>query len=487
MADGLAHASVTGVAWTMLRVIGQSGVGIVVTIVLARLLPVDDFGVMAMAWVFIGLAELFATHGIEGAVIQRKELTQRHIDVAVTLSMCIATVLGLAYGLGANRAAEFFREPRLAPVLQTLALGQWFAAMAMVPRGLLRRQLAFKRLFQIELGSYLVGYALTGITLALAGMGVWSLVFGTCVWFGLSCVLAFASARLRIRPALHKQEALDLLGFGLTMTASGLLDYIGVNAGNIIVGRFLGSVPLGLYSRAQQTAALPLQRIAVTLSGVMFPIYASIQSEHARLEQAYLRTVAATALLTLPLLAGAAVSAEWVIVGLYGEQWRAAAPVFALFCGAGMLINIFHLAGAVVVATNHVTCEVWRQAVNAGIVIVGCLAVAKQGILMIAAVYVLGSFWLYVSMGALGLRIVGSTWRRYLGAQAGGVAVALAVAAAEMGGVRLLQHLAPLPASLGLACLVALGAVVYLLCILAIPDRYIFGAKRLIWETVRSR
>jgi PST family polysaccharide transporter len=475
------------VAWTLLRVLGQGGAGTVVTIVLARLLPVADFGVMAMAWVFIGLAELFATHGIEGAVIQRRELTQRHIDVAVTLSMCVATVVALAYGLGANLVAQWFQEPRLAPVVRALALGQWFAVMAMVPRGLLRRQLAFKRLSQIELGSYLVGYAVVGIALALADMGIWSLVVGTCVWFGLSCVLLFASAGLRVRPALHKREARELMGFGLNMTVSGLLDYISVNAGNVIVGRFLGAVPLGLYSRAQQTAALPLQRIAVTLSSVMFPIYASIQNERARLEQAYLRTVAATALLTLPLLAGAAVAADWVIVGLYGEPWRGAAPVFALLCGAGMLTNIFHLAGALVLATNHILCEMWRQAVTVGIMIIGGVAAVKQGILMMAGVYGLGSCWLYVSMGALGLRIVGSTWRRYLGAQAGGVALAVVVGAAEFGGLCLLEDLAPLPAWMGLAYLIALGAVVYLLGILAIPDRYLFGAKRLILETVRSQ
>ncbi len=469
-----------------MRVMGQTGMGLAVGIVLARLLPVADFGVMAMAMVFVLLAEQIASLGLGAALIQREELQGAHIETALALSFVMATLFSLAYWWLAPYAAIFFHEPRLTSVMQALAIGQWFSVTSMVPRDMLRRRLAFKRLFFIELGSYGVGYGAVGIALALWGWGVWSLVVGTCSWFILGFVWLSYAAHLP-RPRLHVQASRDLLGFGLGVSGKSLIWFIGNQAATVIAGRFLDPYQVGLYWRAAQLANLPSQKIALTFSQAMFPIYARLQKDTQQMEQAYLRTVSAVGFLALPLLAGAAAAPEWVITGLYGEKWREAAPVFSYLCLAAMLgSGVTHLSGAVIEALGRVQSEVWRQAVWATILVAGYLLAAMHyhSIVLMAGVTFLGSLWLYVSLGTLCLWLLHSTWYRYLEAQWGGVCLALGVAVAAWGTGHWLEGVSR---EAGLGIIVAVCGAVYLIGFVGLSDRYTFGAKGWVLEWLDRR
>ena len=144
--SGIGSTSAHGIFWTMLRVLGQTGISFGVGILLARLLDVVDFGLMAIAYIFIGLAELLASLGVEGALIQRKELAPQHIAVALSLSLVMALALLVLFWLTSYAAADFFNQPALDPMLQVLGLGQCCASLAMVPRAMLRREFRFKLL-----------------------------------------------------------------------------------------------------------------------------------------------------------------------------------------------------------------------------------------------------------------------------------------------------------------------------------------------------
>lgn len=487
MTTNLAKASISGIGWTMLRVLGQTGIGFGVGIFLARTLEIKDFGLMAIAMTLIGLAELISSLGVEASLIQRQQLTRKHLEVAFSLSLIMATLLLLMFWVSGPVMANFFDQPALALMLPVLGVGQWFATVAMVPRAALRRRFDFKLLSKIELGAYLVGYASFSVGFVLLGFGVWSLVIATCVWFFLASMLMFKAANLSLRPSWGKQEIRDLLSFGLLMTSKSVINYAAVTSTNFIIGRFIGAHGLGLYSRAEQVAMLPLQKIASVFSSVMFPVYASVQNDKARLGGAYLKTVAAVCLLTAPPMAVAAVFSELIIVGLYGEKWAPAADVFSILCLSSIFICIFHLAGALVEATNHVWDEIKRQIIFFLIIVIGFYFAAQRGIVEVALVFLLGAWFLYFAMGQLSLRIIKRSWLDYLKAQAPGFLIAIAMG--SLGWV-LEEYLHRLPISghaLKLMIVVSLSALLYSLLLYLMPDRWVFGAKQMILDKLLKK
>lgn len=482
MTDNLAKTSIRGIGWTMLRVLGQTGIGFGVGIFLARTLEIKDFGLMAIAMSVIGLAELISSLGVEASLIQRPTLTRKHLEVAFTLSLLMATLLLLLFWLAGPGMARFFDQPALAQMLPVLGIGQWFATVAMVPRAALRRRFDFKLLSKIELGAYLVGYATLSVLLVLLGFGVWSLVIATCAWFFIASILMFLAANLSLRPGWGQDEVRDLLSFGLLMTSKSAINYAAVSSTNFIVGKFVGVHGLGLYARAEQVAMLPLQKIASVFSSVMFPVYSSIQNDKERLAGAYLKTVAAVCLLTAPPMAVAAVFSEIVIIGLYGEKWTPAAGVFSILCISSIFICVFHLAGALVEATNHIWGEIKRQIVYFLIIVVGFYFAAQSGIIAVSLVFLFGALFLYVAMGQLSLKIIGRTWLDYLKVQAPGILLALILAGIGLLALPQLNKLHELSHAIKLIIVVAGSATLYSLLIYLMPDRWVFGAKQMILE-----
>ncbi len=455
-----------GLYWNFLRIFSQTFLSLGVGIMLARLLPPADFGLLALAMVFVGFAELVVALGMGPALVRLPTLTAAHLQVASTLALAIGTVFALALGLGAPLLAQGFAAPAISPMLQVLALGLWLTALAAVSRGQLLRALDFKTLYRIDLIAYLGGYAGVSVTLALLGHGVWSLVLGTVTQLSLSATLLLWHHPPQ-RPGWQPQAVHDLLGFGMGVSANNTINYLAANVDYLVIGKFIDATALGLYTRAYQLITFPLTKVAATLSGVLFPAYAEIQQDQERLRRAYLLTVNAVALLTFPLLASLAVAAEVVVVGLYGAAWQAAAPSLAILALAGMFKAIFHLAGPVVQATGHIGAEVRRQLVYLLILALGCGLAVPYGIEAVAGAVVLGSLWLYWSMAQLALRILGLGWRAFLLAQGPGVLVALLVALAQAGLLALVSGQGlPMPVVLGLCVLggggVLLGCLWYL-------------------------
>lgn len=472
-AGSLKQRTLRGVVWNFFRVFGQTVFGFVAGIVLARLLPPEDFGLLALATVFIGVADLISSVGMGPAIVQRATLSEQHVRVATTLSLISGTLLTAIFWWLAVPISLFFNEPRVADIIPVLAVGLGISATMAAGRGLLIRKMDFQRLFVIDLGAYLVGYAGISIVMAVLGYGVWSLVAGTVASLVLQSVAIAWVAPPRFPLSLSRREALELLGFGSEISVNNIVNYFARNVDSVVIGKYHDATPLGFYSRAFNLAAMPVSRIASSVSGALFPSYAELQNDRRRLSRAYLKAVNATALLTFPILIGFVISAEPVIVGLYGEAWRPAIVVFQILAFSGLFKTIFHLAGAVAQATNHVRAEIGRQLVYLLILTVGSLALVERGIEAVASVVVVASLWMYLSMAHLVRRIVGFSWRDFFAAQIPGVLLSLVVALAEWLVLQLDRACLSLPAPLTLLLVILVSAVAVLLALLFLPARYL--------------
>ncbi|MDZ7697251.1 MAG: lipopolysaccharide biosynthesis protein [Deltaproteobacteria bacterium] len=289
----LAQRTFRGFNWTFLSAVLQSVLVFLFGIILARLIPPEDFGLLGMAMIFTGIAGLFSNLGIGPAIIQRRSLTTAHIRVAVTLSTILGSILTLVLWNSAGSIALLYGDYRISPILKLISLSFLLNGLSSTSRSLLHRTLQFKKLFFIEIAANIFGYFTLSIPMAILDYGVWSLVFGMLFSSTISCVLLVSVARPSLIPFLRKKEIGELIGFGTGMTLISITNYAATHVDYFIIGKMLSARDLGLYARAYQLMLLPLSRFAGALTTVLFPAYAELQNETNRISLIYFKAVSA--------------------------------------------------------------------------------------------------------------------------------------------------------------------------------------------------
>lgn len=395
--------------------------------VLSRLLTPADFGVMALTFVVLGLARPLGDLGIGGAVVQRAELTERHVRTAFTFAVLLGLAIAGAIAAVAPLSAAAMRNPLVTPVLRMLSLGFAIGGAGTVAGALLRRRLDFKRQFFIDTGSAVVGYGGVAITLALLGQGVWSLVWGSLCQGLLAAVGQLACARHSVRPLLARRELGQLLNFGVGTSANQGVNYVALNGDNFVVGRTLGAASLGLYNRAYMLMSLPFTYAASVMSTVLFPAFAQVQAEPGRLRRGYLMMTELTAMIAAPAMGTLAVVAPHLVLTLYGPQWTGVVVPLQIFCITGYFRALYHLGGIVAQSVGRVYSELWRQAVYAGLVLAGAWIGTGYGLAGVATGVSVAILFMFGTMGDLALRVTGTSWRLYFRVQLGALVTGIVV------------------------------------------------------------
>jgi O-antigen/teichoic acid export membrane protein len=400
---------------------------------LARLLSPVDFGVVALTRVALGLVGSLGGLGIGEAVVQRADLTERHVRAAFTFSWLFGLAGAIALAAGANIAAELFRDPTVASVLRVMAIGFAVQGTALVAAALIRRHLEFRKQVFIDVGSYLAGYGVVAVGLALSGYGVWSLAWGSVVQTTVAAAAQLAVARPAIRPLLARRELGELLHFGLGSAGVAGVNYLALNGDNFVVGRWAGAESLGLYARAYTLMNLPYTYASSVVSSVLFPAFARVQSDPARLRRAYLTLTQLTATIAASAMGTMGISAPHLVVSLYGPQWTGVVLPLQILCLAGYFRALYHLGGIVSQSAGRVYGELWRQVIYAVLVMGGAFAGLRYGLGGVAAGVGLAILYMFVATNQLALAVTEASWREYLRIQRDAVILAVVTSAVALG------------------------------------------------------
>jgi len=295
----LTRTAMSGAVWTLASSSGRRLTMLVTGIVLARLLAPADFGLVAMALMFISFVELIRDLGTGAGIIQAEDPSDRLLSSVFWLNLLFGVAATALLLLVASPAAQLLREERLVPVLRMLAISPLLSSFNVVQSNLLLRQLEFRRLAMTELAGAVVG-GIVGIALAARGHGVWSLV-----WQSLSGSLALSAgvwgaSRWRPRLAFDRPGVAKLLAFSTNLTLYNVLNFVARNADNFLIGRYLGAQSLGYYDLAYRVMLSSLQLVSGTFTRSLFPVYARMQGDHRRFGSAYLKVMALTALVADP-------------------------------------------------------------------------------------------------------------------------------------------------------------------------------------------
>ena len=456
---GLTQRTLAGLFWTFSGTGVQMAVQLLVIMALGRLITPAQFGLMGAAAVIVALSQIVSQVGVGPAIIQRREVTPAHIRVAVTLSGTLGLLLGAVVWFGAHAIAEFYRIPAVEPVLRGVAFLFPLDGLNTVAKSLIIRQLRFRLYVALDVGSYIVGYAVVGVTLAWLGYGVWALVMANLSQVGLRMVMMYAATRHPLRPSLDRRAGRELLSFGFGHSLAQIGTVFSEQGDNMVVGRWLGPAALGIYGRAYSLMVMPASAFGKIVNRVLFPVMAQVQDERDRLVAAYERALAIVALVSLPIAAFLWVVAPEFIPVILGPAWTAVILPFRLFSISLLFRMSSKISDACTKAAGAVYSRAVRQGGFAALVVLGAIAGQRWGVGGVSVAVSIAMGINFFTMASLGRSVTGLSWARFARAHAPGAVLALVIGVAAYASAELARtaHLGKL-AVLAVAGLASVAA-----------------------------
>ena len=322
---------ISSLIWKFLERGGVQGVQFVLSIILARLVSPEDYGVLAILLVFIQIATVFIQSGFNTALIQKKESDELDFSSIFYLSLAVALLLYILLFFGAPFVAKFYKSDTLTKLLRILSLTLFFGAINSVQNAYVSKTMQFRRFFFSSMGA-VIGSGIVGIILAYRGYGVWALVAQQLVRDFLICIILWFTVKWRPKFIFSFTRVKNLFSFGWKLLISGLLDTVFRNIYNLIVGKIYNKETLGYFNRGQQFP----QVIAINLDGsiqsVMLPTLASHNDDITEIKKITRRSISMSAFLLMPCMFGLAAVAEPLVKVLLTDKWLTCVPFLQLAC-----------------------------------------------------------------------------------------------------------------------------------------------------------
>jgi lipopolysaccharide exporter len=336
-----------GAAWMVLFKLIERSIGFVSTLILARLLVPEDFGLVAMAMSVVALTEIMGAFGFDTALIQRPNATRAHYDTAWTYNVLVGVVIAIILLLLATPVASFYREPRLVSIIPLLALSTFIQSFANIGTVAFRKELNFRRDFGFMLSRKLFSFLVT-MTLAFTIASYWALIGGTIAGAIFGVVASYGLHPYRPRFCLAASK--DLLQFSKWLLANNLIFLMQNRSTDFLLGRAMGAHTLGVYNIAFEIATMPSTELVAPLNRAALPGYAKIANDLPRLRQGFLRMIGIIAMFAFPVGIGLASIADPAVRLLLGAKWIEAIPLIQILAVYGVINALQSNIGQVYVA-----------------------------------------------------------------------------------------------------------------------------------------
>jgi O-antigen/teichoic acid export membrane protein len=463
-AQGIGAQTLKGMFWSYGSFVGVRLASLLTTAVLARLLAPRDFGLIALATTFMAFLDMLQGLGVSQAlVVSEPDLVEAEADTAFVVSTTVGVALFILSAALGPLAASLFHQPRLVEVMPALGLTFLMYGVSSTHYALAMRDIDFRSRTAAELADAITRGGV-GIVLALAGLGVWSLIAGYVAGtVGLTVVLwRMVSWRPRWHP--QRKHLRRLLTFGGALTGVSVMAAFLGQFDNALVGRVLGTTQLGFYSMAGRLPYILIISLAVATGQVMFPAFAKLDGEDLR--RGYLIALRYTAAIALPLTAGLIVLARPITLIVFGSRWGPAVLPTQILCAWALMSPINMICGNGLRATNHATLLFMLAIPQAVALVVGSLLFVHQGIVAIS--WVQAAIAIVAQCATLQFtdRALGVSLRRVVRALAPPVLASLVLAAVFYGIDRTIGRAVP-----AVVLSVVVGGVIYLgLIYLLMPD-----------------
>lgn len=342
---------ISGVLWSYVQQFSTQLINFAVTLLLARLLSPNDFGVMGLIYVFIGIGNVLIDGGFSQSIIRTQDPDEKDFSTIFFSNLFVSFLI---YGLlffSAPYIAHYYKLDVLTNIIRVFSLTFIISAFSAVQNAVLTKQMKFKTQTLIAIPSIIIS-GVIGVSLAYFGYGVWSLVWAGLAKAFVNSIQLWLYNNWRPVMAFSKDRFRKHFDFGYKLTLTSIMDTIFVNIYPIFIGKIFSVGQVGLYTQAETLRQLPVSNITGAIAKVTFPFFASIQGDNKKLKEAYDKITLLVLFLLAPILIYMSVLAKPLLVFLFSEKWSEAAPFLEILCYAGLLplvnsynINIIKVKG----------------------------------------------------------------------------------------------------------------------------------------------
>ena len=321
----------SGMIWRFMERGGIQIVQFVIQIVLARVLSPDDYGVLAILMVFIGFSNTLINNGLGNSIIQRQDTSDVDYNTVFYVQLVIAIFCMVVLFLSAPLIEGYYEIKHLTEYLRVMTMILLVEALSSVQLTVLRKTLQFKKSFLANVLGVVV-QGISGIALAIAGLGVWSLIFSQILMKITILISLLVMIRWHPIRVFSFERLKVLFSYSWKLTVAWMIGTLHQQIYSLVVGKFFSTETLGYYNRGQNLPQTLTTTVNETISSVMFPALSLLQDDRERLKTYTRKMMALTAFMVAPIMAGVAgVSRNFVMVALT-EKWAPSIPMMQLFC-----------------------------------------------------------------------------------------------------------------------------------------------------------
>jgi|GEM_PF-3354713 len=440
----------SGTRWTSLATVYITAVDIVTMMILTRLLPPALFGLLAILLVVIGFCSVFLDFGISVAVIHRQEISRDEYSTLFWLNVFSGVVFYGVLWLLAWPLAWSYHQPELAYLLPLIGVNLIFAALGLLNKTVLQKELRFGAIAAVETVGKTV-YMIVAVALAWRGQGIYALIWSALALFLVDNGLFLMLGKLHLRCHFRWSEARAFLRIGIFQTGTAVTNYLVSNLDVMLIGYFFPMSTVGGYGVAKQLVMKPFTILTQIFTRLVGPLLAQLQKERETMQAAYAEFLGVLSFLAIPVFVLSACWGQELLAIYAGPNFAEFGPVFQLLCVYMIFVVYGNPVGGLIMATGRtglgLTWELSSSVVRVAGIAVGCL-ISLQGVVW--AQIITAAVLFVCCYRVLVYRLCGLDWRRF-------IAPALpALAAAALAGLAT-RSLAVMPGNVILRTLLGLG------------------------------
>ncbi|MDO8421541.1 MAG: oligosaccharide flippase family protein [Parvibaculum sp.] len=372
----LTRLAVSGAFAGVFGKVANAVVGVVTVGILARLLTPIEYGDFGFVAICLAISQL-APQAVSNVIVGKKDITPADVSGGFTLTIVLSVFFAIVLALLRKDISTFFSTDISAQILFAAIVLPALSVTAFLD-GLLSKEFEFRKNASFDFVSVLTGQSIVAITLAYYGFGVWALLCGLASSGLIRMALQVSTGS--IRHLVFGPISSELVSKTWWIFLSGIGNYLGRNADNIIVGKLLGGASLGLYQRAFNLMMRPIQLFSGSITGVFYPIMSSIQGDEARLQSAYLRGVVVASFIGMPISLFMSLNGKEIIEIIFGPNWSAVAVPFQILALCSYFRLGYRMSDISILSLGEVKIAGAMQGVYAAMIVAGSLVGLQWGL-----------------------------------------------------------------------------------------------------------
>lgn len=356
--------------WSLAEKAGRYGITLLTSIVLARILGPEEFGVTAIVTVFITLANVFVQNGFGFAIIQKIEATDKEFTFVLLFNVVVSIGIYLFIFIIAPFAEGYYEMDGLATIIRVMSLSVIVAAVGNIQQAYVSRRLEFKKLFISTFSAVMIS-GIVGVVMALIGCGVWSLVVQHLLYSVVSTIALAVSSDMKMERGVSFSECKDTLSLGWKFLLTSLIMTIGSEIRTLVIGKLYSPTDLAYVNKGQRLANAPMTVVQSSITAVMYPVLAKHQDRTESIRDIVRRFAQVSSFVVFPVLFGMAAVADYLIPLLLTNKWVESVQYVVIYCFIWLLnpIQMAHLQAIKALGKGNilVALEIVKSCVSMGI------------------------------------------------------------------------------------------------------------------------